>query len=238
MQMGRKKAPPERGFGLHAVMTAVHLVMVTPAVHGHRLARGASVHAAAGRRLARGWTARLRASASGTAGGLCNCERAGQSEGRGQDHRGDFHPRFLKAICQPREQIKLDELGSYFFRTPVSVLLRLFTAPFAAGVLTAADDGPVLGLVWFAPRLFPVVPWFRALDVLEPGAPPVPLIVAPFESEVPAELLAAPELAAPPALPPEAAPEVCAHAMEKLAKSRLTVIANSFMTFPRCTGNQ
>jgi hypothetical protein len=44
--------------------------------------------------------------------------------------------------------MELGELGSYFFRMPVSVLLRLFTALFAAGVFTAADDDePVLGLV-------------------------------------------------------------------------------------------
>jgi hypothetical protein len=93
----------------------------------------------------------------------------------------------------------------------VSVLLRLFTALFAAGVFTAADDDePVPGLVGFAPRLFPVVPWFRALDVLEPGAPPVPLIVLPFERVLPAEPLAAPELAAPPALLLELPPELCA----------------------------
>jgi hypothetical protein len=54
-----------------------------------------------------------------------------------------------------------------------------------------------------------VVPWFKALDVLEPGAPPVPLIVLPLERVVPAEPLAAPELAAP-ELPPELPPELCA----------------------------
>jgi hypothetical protein len=65
------------------------------------------------------------------------------------------------------------------------VLVRLFTALFAAGVFTAADDGePVPGLVWFGPRLFPVVPWFRAFDVFGPGEPPVPLIVLPFESAI------------------------------------------------------
>lgn len=38
--------------------------------------------------------------------------------------------------------------GSYFFRTPASVLLRLFAALFAAGVFTAADEaGAVPGLV-------------------------------------------------------------------------------------------
>ena len=44
--------------------------------------------------------------------------------------------------------MELSEVSSYFVRTPVSVLLRLFTALFAAGVFTAADDGePVPGLV-------------------------------------------------------------------------------------------
>jgi hypothetical protein len=42
---------------------------------------------------------------------------------------------------------------------PVSALERLFTAPFAVGVLTEGDaEDAALGLVWFAPRLFPVVP--------------------------------------------------------------------------------
>jgi hypothetical protein len=41
----------------------------------------------------------------------------------------------------------------------VSVFERLFTAPLAVGVLTEGDaEDPALGLVWFAPRLFPVVP--------------------------------------------------------------------------------
>src|SRR3954462_7296279 len=100
---GVQKAPPERGFGLHAVMTAVHLVMVAPAMHGHRLARGASVHAAAGRRLARSRTARLRASAGRTGGGLCNCERAGQSEGRGQYHCRDLHGRSSRFVSPEKK---------------------------------------------------------------------------------------------------------------------------------------
>jgi hypothetical protein len=70
---------------------------------------------------------------------------------------------------------------------PVSVLPRLCTAPFAAGVLTAfPEDKPGLGLVWVAPRLFPDVPWFIAFDVLDPGDPPVPLIVLPLEGVLPA----------------------------------------------------
>jgi hypothetical protein len=41
---------------------------------------------------------------------------------------------------KPKDEIELSQFGSYFFRTPVSVLLRLFTALFAAGVFTAADE--------------------------------------------------------------------------------------------------
>jgi hypothetical protein len=91
----------------------------------------------------------------------------------------------------------------------VSVFERLFAAPFAVGVLTDGDaDEAGPGLVWFAPRLFPVVPWFKALDILGPGEPPVPFMVLPFESVVPAGPPppvepAAPELAPPPAPPPE-----------------------------------
>jgi hypothetical protein len=133
----------------------------------------------------------------------------------------------------PRKEIEVKVLGSYFFRMPVSVLLRLFTALLAAGVFTAGDgDDPVPGPVWFAPRLFPVVPWFRALEVLEPGEPPVPLIVLPFESVFPAEPLPAPELAAPPAAPPELPPELCARVKDVLPSSRLRITANNFMGIP------
>jgi hypothetical protein len=137
----------------------------------------------------------------------------------------------------PRKEIEVKVLGSYFFRMPVSVLLRLFTALLAAGVFTAGDgDDPVPGPVWFAPRLFPVVPWFRALDVFEPGEPPVPLIVLPFESVFPAEPLPAPELAAPPAAPPELPPELCARVKDVLPSSRLRITANNFMGIPLCVG--
>jgi hypothetical protein len=65
----------------------------------------------------------------------------------------------------------------------------------------------------------------------------VPLIVLPFESVLPVEPLAAPELAAPPALPappPELPPELCARAKDVLPSSRIRIIADNFMAFPRC----
>jgi hypothetical protein len=102
---------------------------------------------------------------------------------------------------------------SYFFRTRVSVLVRLLTA------------------------LFPVVPWFKALDVFGPGEPPVPLIVLPFESVLPAAAPAPLPLAAPPALPPEPPPELCAYAEDKLTNSRLSKIANNFMAFSPAAAN-
>jgi hypothetical protein len=98
---------------------------------------------------------------------------------------------------------------------PVSVLLRLFTALLAAGVFTAGDgDEPAPEFVCGARRLFPVVPWFKALDVLDPGEPPVPFIVLPFESVLPVAAPAPLELVAPPALPPELPPTPCAPAIE------------------------
>jgi hypothetical protein len=84
-------------------MAAVHFVMVTPTVHGHCLACSASTHAGAGRRLARGRPAGLRTSACRTTGGLCNCESAGQGEGRSQHHCRDFHGRFLSFV-NPEKQ--------------------------------------------------------------------------------------------------------------------------------------
>lgn len=73
---------------------------------------------------------------------------------------------------------------------PVSVLPRLCVALCAAGVSTALPCVPAAGpdmlLFGNARKLFPVVPWLSALDVLGPGDPPVPLIVLPFESLVPA----------------------------------------------------
>jgi hypothetical protein len=74
------------------------------------------------------------------------------------------------------------------------------------------------------------------LDVLEPGAPPVPPIVLPFETVLPAEPSAALELAALPALAPELPPELCAYAMDKLPDSRLIIIVNTFMAFPHYAG--
>jgi hypothetical protein len=83
----------------------------------------------------------------------------------------------------------------------VSGFERVSTALFAAGVSTAADGELVLGLVPPPPRLFPVVPWLRALEVLGPGEPPVPLMVVPFDRAVPAAPPAPVEL-----VPPELAP--------------------------------
>jgi hypothetical protein len=69
------------------------------------------------------------------------------------------------------------------------------------------------------------------LEVLEPGAPPVPLIGLPFESVFSAEPLAPPELAARPAMLPELPPELCANAKEKLPSRRLKIIANTSWRF-------
>jgi hypothetical protein len=78
---------------------------------------------------------------------LCERERAGQCQRRSQNNCFHFHRRFLKAGWKPRDEIELSQFGSYFFRMPVSVLLRLFTALLAAGVFTAADeDDPPPGL--------------------------------------------------------------------------------------------
>ena len=76
---------------------------------------------------------------------------------------------------------------AYFLRIPVSVFPRLCVAALAAGVLTPRlcdAAAPELSLDG-TPMLFAVVPRFSAFDVLGPGAPPVPLIVLPFESVVP-----------------------------------------------------
>jgi hypothetical protein len=100
-------------------------------------------------------------------------------------------------------------------------LLRLSTALFAAGVFTAfPEDAGVLGLglVCVAPRLFPVVPWFRAFEVFGPGVPPVPLIVLPFESVLPAAPAA-------PVEPPGAPALVCAWANEQMPNNTVMAIA-------------
>jgi hypothetical protein len=64
-------------------------------------------------------------------------------------------------------------------------VVRLSVALFAAGASMElpgdAAAGPV-SAVWGAPKLLPVVPWRRALEVLGPGDPPVPLRVLPFDS--------------------------------------------------------
>lgn len=60
-------------------------------------------------------------------------------------------------------------------------------AALAAGVFTAllCDAAAPEPSLDGTPILFPVVPRFSAFDVLGPGAPPVPLIVLPFESVFP-----------------------------------------------------
>jgi hypothetical protein len=132
----------------------------------------------------------------------------------------------------PRKEIDLGVLGSYFFKMPVSVLLRLLTALLAAGVFTAGDgDDAGPGLVAFAPRLLPVVPWFSALDVLEPGAPPVPLSVLPLESVLPVTPPVPLVLAEP---PPELPLAPCACAKEQLQSNRLSITAKSFITYLPC----
>ena len=78
----------------------------------------------------------------------------------------------------------------------------------AAGVLTAlpgeAAGPPALG-VCDVPMLLPFVPFLRALEVLGPGDPPVPLMVLPFDSVDPDD--------APDVPPPDDA--VCARATEQ-----------------------
>lgn len=77
--------------------------------------------------------------------------------------------------------------AAHFLRIPVSVFPRLCVAAFAAGVFTAllCDAAAPERSLDGTPILFPVVPRFSAFDVLGPGAPPVPLIVLPFESVLP-----------------------------------------------------
>ena len=89
---------------------------------------------------------------------------------------------------------------------PVSVFPRLCVAALAAGVFTALlCDAAAPGVsLDGAPMLFPVVPRFSAFEVLGPGAPPVPLIVLPFESVPEAPLV-------PADVPPEPL-ELCATA--------------------------
>jgi hypothetical protein len=105
---------------------------------------------------------------------------------------------------------------------PVSVVERLLTALFAAGVLTAfPDDKGVLeglGLVCVAPIVFPEEPRFRALDVLGPVEPPVPLTELPLEREPPA--------------PVEAPLDICAEVGDVSAKTqKIMPIADNFISF-------
>jgi len=83
---------------------------------------------------------------------------------------------------------------------PGSVFPKLCAAAIAAGVLTAFPEDE--GLVCGDPKLFPDVPWLRAFEVLDPGAPPVPLMVLPFETVDLRAPVAGLELLAPADTPP------------------------------------
>lgn len=80
-----------------------------------------------------------------------------------------------------------------------------------------------------------MVRWLRAFEVLGPGVPPVPLMVLPFDSVLPAAPLAPVELVPPelaPALPPELPPELCASAKgPDKANAAASTIALVFKSF-------
>jgi len=95
----------------------------------------------------------------GIAVGLEEQTKSRVSDHVGPRHRSSGRGNALNHLCflsfyserernGPERKSSYVGLDCYFFRTPVSVLLRLFTALFAAGVFTAGDeDEPVLGLV-------------------------------------------------------------------------------------------
>jgi hypothetical protein len=121
---------------LHAVAMMVH-PMVTVMSLSHPPTRPGSPGRVG---LSGCRAAGLRTAGRGTAGALCERERAGQCQRCSQNKCFHFHRRFLKPGWKPKDEIELSQFGFYFFRMPVSVLLRLFTALFAAGVFTAADE--------------------------------------------------------------------------------------------------
>jgi hypothetical protein len=94
--------------------------------------------------------------------------------------------------------------------------------------LLPVPDAPfVVGLVFVAPMLSPVVPCPRALPVFAPAVPPVPLTEEP-PLEAPA--LAPP--VAPPLEPPEP-PPLCANAkVEVRASTEAKANVESFMVIP------
>jgi hypothetical protein len=111
----------------------------------------------------------------------------------------------------------------YFLIIPVFVLERLFTAPLAAGELTAfpEDNGELVpGFVCVAPIVFPEEPRLRALAVLGVFEPPMPFAVLPPESE-PLE-----------ALPEEEPPDVCANEEDETsAKQVKRPMTENFIAF-------
>jgi hypothetical protein len=132
----RKRSEDSFSSLLHAVTTMVHpMVTVMSLPHPHTRPGSPGRVGLSGCRAAG-----LRTAARGTAGALCERERAGQCQRCSQNKCFHFHRRFLKPGWKPKDEIELSQFGSYFFRMPVSVLLRLFTALFAAGVFTAADE--------------------------------------------------------------------------------------------------
>jgi hypothetical protein len=108
---------------------------------------------------------------------------------------------------------------------PVSVFPKLCAASFAVGVLTELSEDE--GLFCVVPRLFPVVPWLSAFEVLDPGVPPGPLTVLTFEDVFPADPRA--PLTELELLKPAAAlPVLCASATEELLNKMQKAIAVVF----------
>lgn len=103
---------------------------------------------------------------------------------------------------------------------PVSVLERLLTALFAAGLLTSFPEDVgvfVPGLVLMPPIVFPDEPRFRALSVAGVFDPPVPLVARPLESE-------------PPDAPVEEPPDICANEGDVISAIQVTMpAAESFI---------
>ena len=132
----RKRSEDSFSFLLHAVATMVHpMVTVMSLSHPHTRPGSPGRVGLSGCRAAG-----LRTATRGTAGALYERERAGQCQRRSQTKCCHFIVVSSSQGWKPKDEIELSQFGSYFFRMPVSVLLRLFTALFAAGVFTAADE--------------------------------------------------------------------------------------------------